>query len=80
MRPGSGLLLYTDPVRDDDPDGETVKVPDLSGMTLRAGAEKLSELGVRMEVSGSGIIIRQEPAPGTQVQHGTIVHLYLSAP
>ncbi|MFO8060854.1 MAG: PASTA domain-containing protein, partial [Bacillota bacterium] len=78
--PGSQVLLYTDGLDDEPVPADSVRVPDLTGMTLRAGAEELGALGLRMEVSGSGIIIRQEPAPRTLVQRGTIVHLHLSSP
>ncbi len=80
VRPGSQVLLYTEGLDEEPAEAGTVRIPDLTGMTLRAGAEKLGALGLRMEVSGSGIIIRQEPGPRTHVQRGTIVHLYLRSP
>ena len=80
VRPGSQVLLYTERLDEEQADVGMVRMPDLMGMSLRTAAEELGVLGLRMEVAGSGIIIRQEPAPRTHVQRGTIVHLYLSSP
>ena len=40
------------------------KVPDFHGKTKRQVMEESSALGVRVEIAGTGIARRQEPAPG----------------
>ncbi len=80
VRPGSGIVVYTEVEPEEPPDDGSVRVPDLDGMSLREGAEELRSLGLRMEISGSGIITGQEPGPGTYVKEGTIIHLQLGSP
>jgi cell division protein FtsI/penicillin-binding protein 2 len=62
------------------PDGEpsltspltrsTVIIPDFQGLGLRAVAQECARLGLRLEVSGSGQAMRQNPSPGTSVVPG----------
>jgi len=50
-------------------------VPDVRGLTLRAAAKRLHELGLRMQLSGWGSVRAVDPAPGTVVLKGTAVRL-----
>jgi len=72
---GSVVLAYTERNR---LHGSEVTVPDLSGHTLRAAAEYLGMLGLRMEAQGSGIVKSQSPGPGVTVPRGTVVKISLS--
>lgn len=40
-------------------------LPDLSGLTMREALRQLSQRQVEFHVTGSGFVVRQEPAPGT---------------
>ncbi len=59
------------------PDKPKVEVPDLIGRTKKELSEFLTTLSI--ETSGSGkYIIDQEPSPGTKVEQGEKVRIYLS--
>lgn len=47
-------------------------MPDLHGRSLRAVTQACASLGLKVKVSGSGAVVRQSPAPGTQVKAGGI--------
>src|SRR5438309_6162152 len=52
-------------------DGATAPVmPDLRGRPLRQALATLAPLGVRVEVSGRGSVVKQSPAPGTPLGPG----------
>lgn len=55
-----------------------IVVPDLNGRGLRAAVQIGSESGLVVQVSGSGIVRKQSPRPGTVVAPGTVVTLELS--
>lgn len=40
-------------------------MPDLRGMTVRAATRALHPLGVDLQPEGSGVVVRQEPPPGS---------------
>jgi len=52
-------------------------VPDLTGLSKSAAASKLSANGLKGDYSGSGKVVDQMPAPGTVVEKGTEVMVYL---
>lgn len=79
MRPGATVMLYTEEEKE-YLEGEAVDVPDVRGMSLRRAAERLNDIGLRIQVSGSGVVVEQNPQPGTEVQRGDIVHLSLESP
>ncbi|MFW6039737.1 MAG: penicillin-binding protein [Gemmatimonadota bacterium] len=56
-------------------ESEDVVLPDLSGLGMRAAVARLLELGLRVEVQGSGRVERTEPAPGARVVPGARVLL-----
>ena len=60
--------------------GTEVIVPDLTGKSMREAGEILGWLGLRMNTSGSGIVIRQEPAPQTRVTTDRVINVELVAP
>jgi cell division protein FtsI/penicillin-binding protein 2 len=62
------------------PVGAESPMPDLRGLTLREAAIIAWEIGLELNADGSGMVIRQEPAPGRQVRVGTVVSLYASGP
>lgn len=54
-------------------------VPDLVGLGVRDAAVELQRAGLRASVDGWGIVIRQDPPPGTDIEVGTTVRLQLGA-
>lgn len=52
--------------------------PDLRGKTIREVARTLGSLGVAFDVSGSGYVIEQSPAPGTPLNPARRCRLILS--
>ena len=42
-------------------------LPDLVGLTVREAMRRLTQRAVTVRISGSGIVARQEPAPGTKL-------------
>jgi cell division protein FtsI (penicillin-binding protein 3) len=54
-------------------EGKTVKVPSLIGLPLRRVIEQAAAVGLEVEISGSGTVRAQAPAPGTMVPVGTHV-------
>lgn len=57
------------------PGAGQIKVPDLTGVPMRTALRALRELGVAVEVSGSGLLAVSEPAPGVLIQKGEVVRL-----
>lgn len=57
-------------------DGKQLSVPTLVGLPIRTVIEMTAAEGLQVEISGSGTVREQAPAPGTQVPSGTkiIVH------
>ena len=57
-------------------DGKKLSVPSLVGLPIRSVIEMTAAAGLQVEISGSGTVRQQAPAPGTQVPSGTkiIVH------
>lgn len=57
-----------------------VAVPDLLGKTRREAGEILGWLGLRMNGSGSGVAVRQDPAPQTPVTKDSVVNVEFATP
>jgi cell division protein FtsI (penicillin-binding protein 3) len=55
-------------------------MPDFSGMGLREVFIRTRELGVLVEVEGSGFAVSQEPSPGTPIEKGIIVKVQFESP
>jgi cell division protein FtsI (penicillin-binding protein 3) len=52
-------------------------VPDLQGMSAREAVQKLVKLGFVARISGSGVVVAQEPAAGTPLTPGRLCRLVL---
>ncbi len=61
--------------RDLDPGGALM--PRLRGLTLRQALRALENRKVEVSVSGTGIVAGQSPQPGTSLQYGQAVDIYL---
>ena len=78
---GSGVLLYTEIMTTDadtseTPQDETVKVPDITGMTRLQASDALKAKGLSILIDPpdqTGKVIRQSPEAGTLVEPGTQV-------
>lgn len=57
-----------------------IRMPDLSGLTVREVAEVLDWMGLHLAAEGSGIAIRQEPEEDAYIDAGTIVKVYFGSP
>jgi cell division protein FtsI (penicillin-binding protein 3) len=57
-------------------DGKRLSVPSLVGLPIRTVIEMTAAAGLQVQITGSGTVREQAPAPGTQVPSGTkiIVH------
>jgi cell division protein FtsI (penicillin-binding protein 3) len=58
-------------------DGPPGTLPDLRGMSARDAVRKLVKLGMTARVSGDGIVVSQEPAPGTPIDAEGVCRLVL---
>lgn len=54
------------------------KVPDLRGQTIKQALNKLSSLKLKGILEGNGIVMSQQPAPGTPIPDNGILMLSLS--
>jgi beta-lactam-binding protein with PASTA domain len=65
---------------DSDPegDGAVAIMPDLRGRPLRQALSMLAPLGVRVEVSGHGSVVKQTPFPGSALAPGVTARLVLT--
>jgi stage V sporulation protein D (sporulation-specific penicillin-binding protein) len=72
---GGTVLLYTKTPRFIF---DEITVPDLSGQTGKEASELLAELGLVIRPEGAGTkVIKQDPPPGSRVQSGSSVVVYL---
>ena len=56
------------------------RMPDMSGMSLRRGLRLLNGAPCRIEISGSGDVLKQSPAAGAVIKTGTVCQLFLRNP
>ncbi|HHX74106.1 MAG TPA: PASTA domain-containing protein [Firmicutes bacterium] len=70
------VLVYLGGMETDD----GVLVPDLSGKSMREAGEVLGWLGLRLNSSGSGVAVSQNPEAGTKVAKNSIVYVEFAAP
>jgi cell division protein FtsI (penicillin-binding protein 3) len=54
---------------------DQVRLPDMTGYPVRAALKESVALGVHPEVTGTGLLARQEPPPGSVVNKGSQVRL-----
>jgi hypothetical protein len=57
-----------------------VRVPDLVGKTARSALRILREQELSVRLSGSGIVVQQDPAPSSLAARGSSVQLVLEPP
>jgi cell division protein FtsI (penicillin-binding protein 3) len=67
------------PVRLVSAAGETV-MPNLRGRALRSALAALEPLGLRVAVTGRGVVAQQTPTPGAAVEPGATARLTLAPP
>src|SRR5262249_39980963 len=53
-------------------------IPDLRGMSAREAIHQLARLGLTAHVSGDGIVVSQDPVPGTPIEEGSTCGLLLA--
>ena len=53
-------------------------MPQLAGLSLRQALEVLAPLGVRLEITGRGVVSGQSPAPGAELPEGAVCRLQLT--
>ncbi len=84
--PAHSLHAVLDSARGEKPSVQEVKVeqkptkgqvrlPDFTGYPVRAALKESVELGVVPEVTGTGLLARQEPPPGSVVEKGSALKL-----
>ncbi len=52
-----------------------IVMPDLRGQSVRDVARACAQLGLQLEAYGEGLVMRQNPAPGAEVEPGQTVYL-----
>jgi stage V sporulation protein D (sporulation-specific penicillin-binding protein) len=75
----TSIIVYLEDLWSEAEPGMII-MPDLLGMTIRETGEILGQLEFRMEPSGSGIAVQQEPPPGIAVPQKQTVKVYFSSP
>lgn len=55
--------------------GESIRVPDLDGLSIREARRLLLGCGLRSNVAGAGIVVRQRPSAGAVVKRNSTVKL-----
>ena len=66
MTEGSLMMLYVDNLTDIG-DNNKVIIPDVSGLSVLEANRLLRSYGLKMQIEGSGLAVRQEPAAGEAV-------------
>ena len=59
------------------PSGDGTELPDLRGLGLREALRLLARLGVTARVTGAGVVIEQDPPPGSALEPGATCRLVL---
>jgi stage V sporulation protein D (sporulation-specific penicillin-binding protein) len=54
------------------------RVPDVTGAPIRQAVYRLTEAGYRVQVSGSGSVVRQHPASGSAANKGAVCRVICS--
>lgn len=67
------ILKYMQIKSDSNGGKETVEVPNLIGTTVDYAATRLKDLGLQIEIEGSGSVVSQTPAAGKQAEKYSIV-------
>ncbi|NMB41226.1 MAG: PASTA domain-containing protein [Firmicutes bacterium] len=75
----TGIIVYLEDLWDAE-NPEFVFAPDLRGMTVKEVGEVLSRLNLKLKPAGSGVVVKQEPAAGTNIQMGSVIKVHFSSP
>jgi len=59
---------------------KTIALPNVVGLAWQEAQDKLAAVGLEAYFSGSGSVVAQDPAPGTQVHTGTLVRMVTTTP
>lgn len=54
---------------------ESIRVPDLEGLSIREARRLLLGCGLRSDISGAGIVVRQRPSAGTMVKRNSTIEM-----
>jgi hypothetical protein len=66
-----------EPIEKEDVEKGQSAVPDVRSLPLRQAVIALHAQSLVPEVSGSGVVVSQEPPPGKAVSHGAVVQIEL---
>ena len=55
------------------------EVPDLKGMSYAQARNALKAKNLNIHVTGSGVVLSQDPMAGTSVEEGTVVNVTLQS-
>jgi cell division protein FtsI (penicillin-binding protein 3) len=61
-----------------NPLGSPMTVPDLRGLGARDAVQVLAKLGMSARLIGAGVIVDQDPLPGSPIEHGAVSVLRLA--
>ena len=59
---------------------DLISVPDVKGLSMAEAARQLRARGFDMEISGSGVAVRQTPAGGSYAPGGSTVKVTFELP
>jgi beta-lactam-binding protein with PASTA domain len=79
MPAGSKVMLYTFDQEPPQP-MDMVSVPGVKGLSMVEAGRQLRARGFEMEISGTGLAVRQEPAAGTFAPPESRVKVYFERP
>lgn len=71
LKKGSIIKLYAD----ENDVRVSVEVPQVIGKTIAEAEAMLKQVGLNINVSGSGKVVSQDPPSGTHVEQGTIIRV-----
>jgi cell division protein FtsI (penicillin-binding protein 3) len=74
---GTSGTLSSEPIVSLVADGPPGTVPDLRGMSAREALRALVKIGMNARVSGDGVVVSQEPAPGSPIEDDGVCRLVL---
>ena len=63
-----------------EPGDESVTVPNVVGLSMREVAAKLAYAGLRLQIHGSGVAVKQNPAAGAKVAIDSIIQVFFESP
>ena len=58
--------------------GSVPMFPDLGGLSAREALQALAKLGVNARIKGAGVVVDQDPLPGSPIERGTVSVLTLA--